>query len=86
MALFPYGNRWNQFPSMHSMMRHFDDLFDSFVDNQAALRLRDNAGQLKFSDDGRSFEYRINASGYRPEELKVDLEENSVVIEVGLCF
>ena len=84
--MFPYNpfratSHWSPY-GVRSMMHDFDD-FDSFLDNSAALRLRDNAGHLKLSNDGQSFEYRVNVSGYRPEEVKVDLEEDTVVIQVS---
>uniref|UniRef100_A0A914DNY2 SHSP domain-containing protein n=1 Tax=Acrobeloides nanus TaxID=290746 RepID=A0A914DNY2_9BILA len=55
-------------------------MVDTFLDDDMQLRIRDNAGQLKMEENG-DFTYRVNIQGYRPEELKVDIEGDDMVIQ-----
>lgn len=56
-------------------------MFDSFFDNNLRMRVRDNAGQMKIGEDG-DFSYKVNVDEYKPDELKVDIEGEEIVIRV----
>lgn len=43
-------------------------MLDLFFDDTLTPRMRDFTGQLKIHDNG-DFEYRVDASGFRPEEV-----------------
>lgn len=45
-------------------------LLDAFFDDRMMPRMRDFAGKLTMHDNG-NFEYRVDASGFRPEEVKL---------------
>ncbi|KAE9554330.1 hypothetical protein FO519_002440 [Halicephalobus sp. NKZ332] len=56
------------------------DVLDTFFDeNTNRLRLRDHAARLSVKPNG-DFDYKVNASGFKPEELKVDLEGEELVV------
>jgi hypothetical protein len=79
MALWRYDPYLR--PRYWDPLRMVDDIFDSFFDDQLQFRLRDNAAQMRFDDQG-SFNYRVNVSGYKPDELKVDIEGDDIVVQV----
>uniref|UniRef100_A0A914E7B0 SHSP domain-containing protein n=1 Tax=Acrobeloides nanus TaxID=290746 RepID=A0A914E7B0_9BILA len=54
-------------------------VLDAFFDDSLTPRVRDFAGHLTVKDNG-DFEYKVDASGFRPEEVKVDLEGNDIII------
>ena len=55
--------------------RELDHFFD-VPSNQ--LRVREHAGQLSVDDNG--LRYRIDARGFKPEELNVDVEGDQLVV------
>ena len=56
------------------------DLLDTFFDdNSQRLRLRDHAARFTVQPNG-DFNYQVNASGFKPEELKVDIEGEDLVV------
>jgi len=91
MSLMPFGGRHALHPALH---RHTYDPYgmgldpyyglstalDHFFDDSSQLlRLRDHAAKLEFTDDG-GFNYKVDASGFRPQELKVDVEGDDLVV------
>ena len=79
MALWHYEpiriHQWSPF-------RLVDDIFDTFLDDRLMPRMRDNAAQMRLDDKG-SFNYRVNVSGYKPDDLKVDIEGEDIVVQVS---
>jgi HSP20 family molecular chaperone IbpA len=87
-------SRWND-PSYY---RHFGShnqgltpwssnlgagLLDTFFnDVDFTPRIRDHAGQLQIKDNG-DFEYRVDVSGFRPEEIQVNLEGDEFLIQAS---
>lgn len=47
---------------------------DMFFDKSLNLRLRDHVGKLEIGKDG-SFTYKIDVSGFKQDELKVEADE-----------
>ena len=57
------------------MERSLDHFFNGATQE---LQLRDHAGQL--TNDDKGFRYRVDCRGFSPEELKVDVEGDALVI------
>ena len=85
--LFPFGggfNRRQQYLSPFDLMEHQIDrsmaMMDRLFDNDMNIQLRDHVGKLAMNEKGE-FTYKVDASGFRPEELKVELQGNEIVLQ-----
>ena len=52
---------------------------DTFFDNSRQLQVRDHAARLNFGDEG-DFTYKVDVSGFHPEELEVNIEGEDIVV------
>jgi len=73
----PYGYG-TYFPAI---IRSREDLFlDHFFDNNFNhIQLRDHVGKLTMGKEG-GFTYQLDASGFHPNELKVSVEGEQIVV------
>uniref|UniRef100_A0A914Q8B0 SHSP domain-containing protein n=1 Tax=Panagrolaimus davidi TaxID=227884 RepID=A0A914Q8B0_9BILA len=67
--------QYNPLNELAQIERQLDHFFDA---PSQQLRLRDHAGQLSHDENG--LKYRIDARGFKPEELKVDIEGDHIVV------
>uniref|UniRef100_A0A914H2D1 SHSP domain-containing protein n=1 Tax=Globodera rostochiensis TaxID=31243 RepID=A0A914H2D1_GLORO len=84
MSLLPYNLFFRRaqpsighslFAPLEQMDRELDHFFDGIQP-----QLRDHAAQLSMSDKGE-LSYKVDVSGFRPEEVKVELKDNEIVVE-----
>ena len=56
-------------------------LLDTLVDDsiRSLANVQRGLGEINLTDDG-NFSWKCNVAGYKPEELKVDLEGNQLVV------
>ncbi|KAF7629856.1 SHSP domain-containing protein [Meloidogyne graminicola] len=52
---------------------------DRYFDEQTGFQMRDHSAKLMIEPNG-DFTYKVDASGFRPEELKVEVHGNEIVI------
>lgn len=57
-----------------------EGMIDHFYDDVNRLHVRDHPARLSVQPNG-DFNYTVNVSGFRPEELKVDLEGDDLVVK-----
>nr|CAD2167899.1 unnamed protein product [Meloidogyne enterolobii] len=70
------GNRWmDRFNRMDNWMQPMDYYFDEYM----GFQMRDHAAQMKIEPNG-DFTYKVDVSGFRPEEVTVEIEGNEVVV------
>uniref|UniRef100_A0AC34RMT9 SHSP domain-containing protein n=1 Tax=Panagrolaimus sp. JU765 TaxID=591449 RepID=A0AC34RMT9_9BILA len=55
-------------------------MLDTFFDEANRLRVRDHAAKLSVQPNG-DFNYAVNVGGFKPEELKVDIEGDELVVK-----
>uniref|UniRef100_A0A914CIS3 SHSP domain-containing protein n=1 Tax=Acrobeloides nanus TaxID=290746 RepID=A0A914CIS3_9BILA len=77
----PYTLNYGLYPiqTLHPANTGLGNILDAFFDDTLTPRVRDFAGHLAIKENG-DFEYKVDASGFRPEELKVDLEGDEIII------
>uniref|UniRef100_A0A914HGE7 SHSP domain-containing protein n=1 Tax=Globodera rostochiensis TaxID=31243 RepID=A0A914HGE7_GLORO len=63
------------FMPLEQMERELDHFFDG-----VQPQLRDHVAQLNMSDSGE-LSYKVDVSGFRPEEIKVELKDNEIIVE-----
>uniref|UniRef100_A0A183BHY4 SHSP domain-containing protein n=1 Tax=Globodera pallida TaxID=36090 RepID=A0A183BHY4_GLOPA len=63
------------FAPLEQMERELDHFFDG-----VQPQLRDHVAQLSMSDSGE-LSYKVDVSGFRPEEVNVELKGNEIVVE-----
>lgn len=73
--------RWIQ-PRVNPM-RDLNQLFSMMQDyfDQQSFDVQPHLGQLNVSKDGSEFQYGCNVGGFKPEELKVDVDGDEVVVQ-----
>ena len=67
---FRTSHRWDPF-------REMDNLVNALIDNRYLMPQAD-LGDMKIGKD--DFTYSVNVAGFKPEELKVDLDGDSLVV------
>uniref|UniRef100_A0A914YQT9 SHSP domain-containing protein n=1 Tax=Panagrolaimus superbus TaxID=310955 RepID=A0A914YQT9_9BILA len=77
---------YDPFRASHRLQHPFNELaqierqLDHFFDAPSQqIKLRDHAGQLIHDENG--LRYRIDTRGFKPEELKVDIEGDHLVVQ-----
>jgi HSP20 family molecular chaperone IbpA len=75
-----YNANWGLTPWSSNFGPSLLDTF--FNDVDFTPRIRDHAGQLQIKDNG-DFEYRVDVSGFRPEEIQVNLEGDEFLIQAS---
>uniref|UniRef100_A0A183C1R2 SHSP domain-containing protein n=1 Tax=Globodera pallida TaxID=36090 RepID=A0A183C1R2_GLOPA len=85
MSLLPYNLFYRRallpsighslFAPLEQMERELDHFFDG-----VQPQLRDHVAQLTMSDSGE-LSYKVDVSGFRPEEINVELKDNEIIVE-----
>ena len=82
--ILPFGfHRRQHYVNPLDLLEHQIDrslaMMDHLFDNDMNIQLRDHVGKLTVNEKGE-FNYKVDASGFRPEELKVELQGNEIVV------
>jgi len=81
----PFRPLWNRPSGVNGGLSPFwgrgptDPFFDAFFDDNYKIQVRDNAAQLRYSDDG-DITYTVDTTGYRSEELNVEMEGDDICV------
>ncbi|KAL7076921.1 hypothetical protein ACQ4LE_003870 [Meloidogyne hapla] len=76
---FGYRRNWmEQFDQIDNWMQSMDYYFNEYMGFQN-FQMRDNAAQMKIEPNG-DFTYKVDVSGFLPEELTVEVQGNEFVI------
>uniref|UniRef100_A0A914LBP0 SHSP domain-containing protein n=3 Tax=Meloidogyne TaxID=189290 RepID=A0A914LBP0_MELIC len=71
-----YRRNWTDpFDQMERWMQSMDRYYDEHM----GFQMRDHAAQMKIEPNG-DFTYKVDVSGFRPEEMTVEVQGNEVVI------
>nr|CAD2201777.1 unnamed protein product [Meloidogyne enterolobii] len=73
------GHRRHWMADPLEQMDRWMQSIDRYFDDRVGFQMRDHAAQMKIEPNG-DFTYKVDASGFRPEELKVEVHGNEVVI------